>query len=66
VELNQKFEDMISELKDAEDSLKQLSSRSDLNQNLNPEEFRNCSRVRAITTRTPSRSRMSGRSLTST
>jgi hypothetical protein len=41
VELNTKFEDMISELKDAEESLKELSSEiGTLTQSLDPEEFR--------------------------
>ena len=41
VELNTKFEDMISELKDAEENLKELSTEiGTLTQNLNPEEFR--------------------------
>ena len=41
VELNQKFEDMISELKDAEDNLKALSAQiGTLNQNISPEEFK--------------------------
>ena len=41
VEINQKFEDMISELKDAEDDLKALSAQiGTLNQNISPEEFK--------------------------
>ena len=37
VELNTKFEDMISELKDAEENLKELSTEiGTLTQNLNP------------------------------
>lgn len=41
VELNQKFEDMISELKDAEDSLKDLSKDiAKLGTGLSPEEFK--------------------------
>ena len=41
VELNQKFEDMIGELKDAEDNLKALSAQiGTLNQNISPEEFK--------------------------
>jgi len=51
VELNQKFEDMISELKDVEDSLKELSSQiGTLKQNLDPEEFKEVLKeCRAIT-----------------
>ncbi|MGA2698892.1 MAG: hypothetical protein ABSE74_04540 [Methanoregula sp.] len=41
VELNTKFEDMISELKDAEENLKELSTEiGTLTQNLDPEEFK--------------------------
>jgi len=41
VELNQKFEDMISELKNAEDDLKALSAQiGTLNQNISPDEFK--------------------------
>jgi hypothetical protein len=40
VELNQKFEDMISELRDAEENLKELSKViGTLNQDLDPKEF---------------------------
>lgn len=41
VELNQKFEDMISELRDAEENLKALSAQiGTLSQTLDPEEFK--------------------------
>ena len=68
VELNTKFEDMISELKDAEESLKELSSEiGTLTQTLTRKSSRNSSRSAGRSpTRMPSRSRMSGRSLTST